>query len=273
MSADAAGGVPTPSVEVEVRRWQSGRTESVTDEVADEQPVSFLYRGIPHVVMLASPSNLDDLAVGFTLSEEIVAQPAEIRAVEVGRGEAGFEVRIDIAPDRFSELLKRQRNLAGRTGCGLCGAATVADAIRRPAPVGGGLKIAAADLQSALAALPSRQPLNARTGAVHAAAWVVPGEGIALVREDVGRHNALDKLIGALVRGGHPRHGGFVLITSRASYEIVQKSAIVGIEAIAAVSAPTGFAVRAAETFGVTLIGFARPDRHVVYAHPARVTP
>jgi formate dehydrogenase assembly factor FdhD len=130
VSADAAGGVPTPSVEVEVRRWQSGRTESVTDEVADEQPVSFLYRGIPHVVMLASPSNLDDLAVGFTLSEEIVAQPAEIRAVEVGRGEAGFEVRIDIAPDRFSELLKRQRNLAGRTGCGLCGAATVADAIR-----------------------------------------------------------------------------------------------------------------------------------------------
>jgi FdhD protein len=261
---------PRCDVDVEVERWRDGRRETALDVVADERPVQFLYRGIPHVVMLATPADLEDLAVGFTWTEAI-ATPAEIRSVEaVVEGES-LEVRIDIAPDRFAELLKRERNLAGRTGCGLCGAATVDDAIRPPDTLSQTLQMSATELEAALEQLAAQQPLNARSGAVHAAAWVVPGRGVVVVREDVGRHNALDKLIGALVRSGATVSEGYVLITSRASYEIVQKAASVGIEAVAAVSAPTAFAVRAAKEAGLTLIGFTRPGRHVVYAHPERM--
>jgi FdhD protein len=169
-------------------------------------------------------------------------------------------------------MLQRHRNMTSRTGCGLCGAETLADAIRDPQAVARGPAITTADMHAALAALSAGQPINSLTGSVHAAAWVVPGEGVALVREDVGRHNALDKLIGALVRRREDLGRGYVIVTSRASYEIVQKAATVGIAAVVAVSAPTAFAIRSAEAFGVTLVGFARPERHVVYAHPWRVT-
>jgi FdhD protein len=224
--------------------------------------------------MLATPADLDDLAIGFTLSEAIVARPEEIRSVVVRSvDEDALAVELDIAPERFSDLLKRQRNLSGRTGCGMCGAETLEDAIRTPTALGTGLEMSSGELQAALEALGRRQTLNARTGSIHAAAWVQPGVGITLVREDVGRHNALDKLIGALVRLGVDRRTGYVVITSRASYEIVQKAAVVGIAGIVAVSAPTAFAVRSARAFGLTLVGFARPGRHVVYAHPERLRP
>ena len=262
-----------PVTTVSVERWTAGHLERVADEVAEERPVQFRYQGVNHVVMLATPADLEDLAVGFTLSEEIVAAADEIRSVAVTSVDDALVVDLDIAPQRFSALLNRHRNLTGRTGCGMCGAESLADAIRAPAALGDGLRVSATELHEALAALGSGQALNARTGSIHAAAWVVPGQGLVRVREDVGRHNALDKLIGSLVRSGDDLHAGYALVTSRASYEIVQKAAIVGIAAIVAVSAPTAFAIRSAEQFGVTLVGFARPGRHVVYAHGERLVP
>jgi formate dehydrogenase accessory protein FdhD len=265
---------PTPAVaSVIVERWTEGHLERVPDEVAEERPVQFRYQGVNHVVMLATPADLEDLAVGFTLSEEIVGAAGEIRSVVLTSLDDALIVDLDIAPQRFAALLNRHRNLTGRTGCGMCGAESLADAIRAPAALGDGLRVSATELHAALAALGAGQALNARTGSIHAAAWVVPGQGLVRVREDVGRHNALDKLIGSLVRSGDDLGAGYALVTSRASYEIVQKAATVGIAAIVAVSAPTAFAIRSAEQFGVTLVGFARPGRHVVYAHGERLAP
>ena len=268
-----SGTGPSPVVSVRVQRWLAGTLESTTDQVADERPVAFKYLGVPHVVMLATPADLEDLAVGFTLSEALVASPAEIRAVEVHAAGEALEIEIAITAERFADLLTRHRNLTGRTGCGMCGAETLADAIREPPALAGDLVISAREMHSALAALAAGQVYNARTGSIHAAAWVVPGTGVELVREDVGRHNALDKLIGALVRRGENLSLGYAIVTSRASYEIVQKAATVGIAAIVAVSAPTAFAIRSAQEFGITLVGFARPERHVVYAHGERLIP
>jgi FdhD protein len=167
--------------------------------------------------------------------------------------------------------LHRRRNLTGRTGCGLCGAETAEDAIRELGQVGPGTPTTSQDLHAAIEQLGTMQPINARTGSVHAAAWVIPGKGIQFVREDVGRHNALDKAIGALVRQKMDLAAGYMLVTSRASYEMVQKCATVGISFLAAFSAPTAFAVRLAQKSGLTLVAFARRDRHVVYANPHRL--
>jgi len=259
------------SATVEIERWSRGTLTHTTDEVAEEIPVALVYHDVPHVVMLATPADLEDYAVGFTLSEALVAHPEEIRGVEVSCGEASADVRLTIAWERFTELLQRRRNLAGRTGCGLCGAETAQDAIRECTPVPAGVSITAAELHAAIAELAGRQPINSRTGSVHAAAWVVPGAGIRVVREDVGRHNALDKTIGALVRARMDLSAGYMLITSRASYEMVQKCATVGIALLVALSAPTAFAVRLAQRCGLTLVAFARPDSHVVYANPQRI--
>jgi len=272
-SEDAAARVNEASAEVSVDRWLRGATTHTTDRVAEELPVALVYHDVPHVVMLATPADLEDYAVGFTLSEALVASADEIRGVEVRRGAASVDVHITVAWERFTQLLQRRRNLTGRTGCGLCGAETAADAIRETAAVPAGVAVTSADLHAAIEQLAGLQPINARTGSVHAAAWVVPGEGIRVVREDVGRHNALDKTIGALVRTGADLAAGYMLITSRASYEMVQKCATVGIPFLAALSAPTAFAVRLAERSGVTLVAFARRDQHVVYAHPKRLTP
>ena len=233
--------------------------------------MALVYHDVPHVVMLATPADLEDYAVGFTLSEGLVTRADEIRGVEVTYGAASTDVHISVAWERFTQLLQRRRNLTGRTGCGLCGAETAADAIRESGPVPAGVPVSSAQLHAAIEQLPGLQPINKRTGSVHAAAWVVPGEGIRVVREDVGRHNALDKTIGALTRAGADLAAGYMLITSRASYEMVQKCATVGIPFLAAFSAPTAFAVRLAERAGMTLVAFARRDRHVVYAHPQRL--
>lgn len=263
---------PATSRTVPVARWREGAVEQVSDQVAEEVPVALTYHGVPHVVMLATPSDLEDLAVGFTLSESIVANRGEIRSVEAGqRDDGALEVRIGVAADRFSELLRRQRNLTGRTGCGLCGAQTVEEAIRNPPPVKSVLTVHRKALHQALLDLKGRQEINSRTGSVHAAAWVVPNAGIQFVREDVGRHNALDKVIGAVVRAGGDFADGYFIVTSRASYEMVQKAATVGAAFLAAVSAPTAFAIRLAEAAGLTLVGFAREHQHVVYAHPQRL--
>jgi FdhD protein len=267
-TARATGAV---SAEVAIERWTRGAIARTTDVVAEERPVALIYHDVPHVVMLATPADLEDYAVGFTLSEALVASADEIRGVEVSQGETSADVRITVAWERFTQLLQRRRNLTGRTGCGLCGAETAEDAIRECAPVPAGVSVTAAELHAAIAQLSSRQPINARTGSVHAAAWVVPGQGIQVVREDVGRHNALDKTIGALARARADFAAGYMLITSRASYEMVQKCATVGIALLVALSAPTAFAVRLAQRSGLTLVAFARADQHVVYAHPHRV--
>ena len=259
------------SAEVSIDRWTHGVSAQTTDQVAEEVPVALVYHGVPHVVMLATPANLEDFAIGFTLSEGLVARPDEIRAVEVTQGVDAIDVKVTVAWERFSELLHRRRNLTGRTGCGLCGAETAEDAIRETGPVGPGPSVTAEDIHAAIEQLGPLQTINAMTGSVHGAAWVVPGKGIQLVREDVGRHNALDKAIGALVRSGADFSAGYMLITSRASYEMVQKSATVGISLLVALSAPTAFAVRLARKTGLTLVAFARRDKHVVYAHPGRL--
>jgi FdhD protein len=259
------------SVEVDVERWRRGTLTRERDLVAEEMPVALVYHGVPHVVMLATPADLEDYAVGFTLSEGLVAHSDEIRGVEVVRAEESTEVRITVAWERFSALLDRRRNLTGRSGCGLCGQETVEQAVRAVKPVGPGVRLSATELHDAITQLAGLQPLNARTGSVHAAAWVVPGKGIQVVREDVGRHNALDKTIGALVRSGVDPAAGAILLTSRASFEMVQKSAAVGVAFVAAFSAPTAFAVRLAERAGLTLVAFAREHQHVVYAHPWRL--
>jgi FdhD protein len=263
---------PATSAEVIVHRWRDGDVSRVVDHVAEEVPVALVYHGVPHVVMLATPANLEDLAVGFTLSESIVADRSEIQSVDyLQRDDGALEVRIAIAADKFSELLRRQRNLTGRTGCGLCGAQTVEEAIRQPAPVSGGVTVSVQSLHETLVQLRELQQINSITGSVHAAAWVTSA-GIQLVREDVGRHNALDKVIGAVTRSGGDFSSGYFVVTSRASYEMVQKAVTVGGTFLAAVSAPTAFAVRLAVASGLTLVGFAREHQHVVYAHPSRLT-
>jgi FdhD protein len=267
----AAAAALAVSSQVAVERWSNGTLAATTDLVAEEVPVALVYHDVPHVVMLATPADLEDYGVGFTLSEGLVARMDEIRGVEVTRGAGVADVHLSVAWERFTQLLQRRRNLTGRTGCGLCGAETAADAIRAPAPVPAGVTISAAQMHAAIEQLGTRQPINARTGSVHAAAWVLPQEGIQLVREDVGRHNALDKSIGALARAGADFSSGYMLITSRASYEMVQKCATLGISLLVALSAPTAFAVRLAEQTGLTLVAFARRDRHVVYANPWRL--
>jgi FdhD protein len=259
------------STELPVQRWTRGTLASTTDTIAEEMPVALVYHEVPHVVMLATPADLEDYAYGFTLSEGLVASVDEIRGVEVQQGEASADVKISVAWERFTQLLQRRRNLAGRTGCGLCGAETAEDAIRECPPVPAGVSLSTAELHATIAQLAGKQPINARTGSVHAAAWVVPGRGIEVVREDVGRHNALDKTIGALARTRADFAAGYMLITSRASYEMVQKCATVGISLLVALSAPTAFAVRLAQRAGLTLVAFARADQHVVYAHPHRL--
>lgn len=273
-SPDARGAVlPATVHEVSVERWCDGVAAGAQDRVADEVPIALVYNGTPHVVMLATPADIEDLATGFTLSEAVVRSAGEIRSVSSSmRGDGAIEAHITIAPERFSELLRRQRNLSGRTGCGLCGAQNIEDAIRAPARASDGVRISVAELHDALSTLSSKQPVNAQTGSVHAAAWVEPGRGIQIVREDVGRHNALDKVIGAIVHDRRDFATGWFLVTSRASYEMVQKAATVGGTLLAAVSAPTAFAIRLAESGGVTLVGFAREHTHVVYAHPQRIT-
>ena len=255
-----------------VNRWQGRQHSEEQDYVAEEVPIVLVYNGISHVVMLATPTNLEDFALGFSITEGIIQNPQEFLSARVYQRANGIEVNIKIPEQRFACLTDKGRNLTGRTGCGLCGASTLKQAIRQPPPVYSSVSVTAEQLTAALADLHNKQSLNQLTGAIHAAAWVEPERGIVDVREDVGRHNALDKLLGLLCRTGKDVNTGFVIVTSRASYEMVQKTAFMGIGLLVAISAPTGLAIRLAEQTGLTLIGFARHDKHVVYTHPQRLT-
>jgi len=254
-----------------IRRWRGGKVAEATDAIVEEVPVALVYNDRPHVVMMATPRDLDDFALGFSLSEAIIGEARELESVATQTLLEGIEVRLRIPASRAEALETRHRNLTGRTSCGLCGAQALEDAVRQPPRVGAGPSIDAEILHRALEQLHDRQPLNVATGATHAAAWAGLDGNIALLREDVGRHNALDKLIGAIAKSGERADEGFVVVTSRASYEMVQKSATVGIALLAAISAPTALAIHLAEETGMTLIGFARPEGHVVYANPERI--
>jgi len=254
-----------------IRRFRSGKVAQLTDCIAEEVPIALVYNDRPHVVMMATPRDLDDFALGFSLSEAVIGAADELELIETQTLLEGIEVRLRIPEARAEMLESRRRNLTGRTSCGLCGAQALEDAVRQPPHVGEGPQIDAEILQRTLAQLHDRQPLNVATGATHAAAWAHADGSIALLREDVGRHNALDKLIGAMARSQENVDKGFLVVTSRASYEMVQKSATVGIALLAAISAPTALAIHLAEETGVTLIGFARAEGHVVYANPQRI--
>jgi len=258
--------------EYQVHRRSEGTTFAIADRVAEEVPVALVYNGISHTVMLATPQDLEDFALGHSLSEGIVGQRSEIYDLETTAHPAGITVHLRIAEPRFQQLKTRRRTLAGRTGCGLCGIESL-EQMRPPcAPrVTPGGHVAAGALQRAQAQLLAQQPLFAATGAAHAAAWCDFDGQLRLMREDIGRHNALDKLIGALMARSKAFDAGFVLLTSRASYEMVSKAAAVGMPIVAAVSAPTGLAVRIAKEAGVTLIGFARGNNCNVYSHFDRV--
>ncbi|SEN52868.1 FdhD protein [Halomonas caseinilytica] len=238
------------------------------DDLTLETPVALVYNGISHAVMMASPDDLEDFALGFSLTEGILEHPHELYDIEMHNEAAGVAIHMEIASQRMAELRQRRRSLSGKTGCGLCGTESLEQAIR-PIP-----SVIAPDpsdnaIQHALVQLREYQPVQAATGSSHGAAWCDLNGDILLVREDVGRHNALDKLIGALAREAVDRHAGFVLVSSRASYEMVHKCASVGLGALVAVSAATDLAVAQAETAGLLLVGFARPGRHLIYHRPA----
>ncbi|NUT60624.1 MULTISPECIES: formate dehydrogenase accessory sulfurtransferase FdhD [unclassified Herbaspirillum] len=256
---------------VQVDRWRDGQRETVEDVVAEEVPIALEYNGISHAVMMATPSDLEDFALGFSLTEGILGDPGELYECEIVPGCEGVQVQMRIATERFVALKERRRNLTGRTGCGLCGAETLEQAVRHPQAVQGGASFSVDQLHAAFEQMQAAQQLQQATGATHAAAWMDASGSIVLVREDVGRHNALDKLIGALAEEEADFSQGAAIITSRASYEMVQKAATVGIGFIAAVSAPTALAIRLAEETDVTLLGFVRKQGHVVYARPHRL--
>ena len=256
-------------------------SEEVAEQVAEEVPVALVYNGIAHAVMLATPACLEDFACGFSLSERIVDDVAEIYDIEIDAHARGIEVRIELASAAMQRLRLTRRLRTGKTGCGLCGIesldqfahGTGIDALHADAtcPQADGMLTAAA-LHHAMAGLTRCQDLHAATGGVHAAGWAAWDGAVLLAREDVGRHNALDKLIGAIARQRIDVAGGFIVVTSRASFEMVQKAACASISVLAAVSAPTAMAIRLADATGVTLAGFVRAGQHVVYTHGRRFT-
>ncbi|MGR9115728.1 MAG: formate dehydrogenase accessory sulfurtransferase FdhD [Gammaproteobacteria bacterium] len=254
-----------------VDSWRGANHARKEDYVAEEVPVVLIYNNKPHVVMLTTPLDLEDFALGFSLTEAILQHPAEMLSARVVQRAKGIEVRMRIPELRFDGLHGKGRNMTGRSGCGLCGATTLELAIRQPHPVGRGVNLDAGQMMAALDEMQQQQALNQLTGSVHAAAWLKPDRGIVLIREDIGRHNALDKLIGTLARTGQAFDEGCLLVTSRASYEMVQKAASVGITVMAAISAPTALAIKLAQDSGLTLVGFARNDNHVIYTHPQRI--
>jgi formate dehydrogenase accessory protein FdhD len=254
-------------------RWHGGRHEAIGQAIAAETPLALTYNGKSYVVMMASPADLEDFALGFSLAEAIVKRVREvgpIRITDHGRG-----IQIDVAiPERRARMLEaRPRNLAGRAGCGLCGIAELDDALRPLPWLEGGPEISSRALLAAAASLPALQPLNREVRSVHAAAWFTVEGAPVVAREDVGRHNALDKLIGALARvaAEGEKMPGFAVITSRMSVEMVQKAATAGIAVLVALSAPTTLAIETAEACGLTLVAGARPDRFQTYTHAHRI--
>jgi FdhD protein len=251
--------------------YKSGEAVSSTRAVPEETAIALTYDGATQAVMMATPQDLEDFAVGFSLTERIVASKEDIQSLDVVPLSEGVELRMWLAKPIGDALSARRRHLAGPTGCGLCGIDSLSEAVRAPPKVGDKLRIGAGDIATALDTLPAGQSLNRETRAVHAAGFWRRAGGLVAVREDVGRHNALDKLVGAMARSGESGADGLLLLTSRVSIEMVQKAAALGAEILVAVSAPTALAIRTAEAAGITLIAIARADGFEVFTHPHRI--
>ena len=240
--------------------------------VPEETPVAFSFAGTTHAVMMASPADFEDFALGFSLTEGIIAAPQEVEAIEVEDHGAGIDIQIRLKDTANTRFEARRRRLAGPVGCGLCGIESIEEAMRSVDAVGASrLTLEAEDIVRSVKLLSKVQPLHAETGAVHAAGFYIPGKGIVMAREDVGRHNALDKLAGALAKAGIDSASGAIVVTSRVSVEMVQKTAAIGSAFIIAVSAPTALAIRTAEGAGMTLVALVRGDDFDIFTHPERV--
>jgi FdhD protein len=263
----------TGHVRRSIERWRDGRLERLDDRVAEEMPVAMLYNGVSFAVMMATPHDLEDFGLGFSLSEGLIGSAGDLHAIEQRHLLEGIELAMTVAENAPAARLDRQRErlLPGRGGCGICGTRRLEDTVHQPRHVAAGGTVSRMALERALADLHAHQPMNTATGAVHAAAWADADGNVVLVREDVGRHNALDKLIGAMHHANIAPETGMLLLTSRASYEMVTKAASVGINVMAAISAPTALAIELARSAGMTLVGFARMSSHNVYTHPERL--
>lgn len=259
-----------PTQPLAVTLWRDGATSTGRREVAEETAVALTYGGSTQAVMMATPLDLEDFAVGFSLTEGIVKGAGEIEAIDVVETELGIDIQMRLVTPRGEAFVSRRRAMAGPVGCGLCGIESLAEAMRPLPALADGPRVKADDIAQALRRLPKLQVLNRATRAVHAAAFV-GADRLLTVREDVGRHNALDKLAGALARAGSDPALGFIVVTSRLSVEMVQKAAIIGTPVLVAVSAPTALAVRSAEAAGLTLVAVARDDGFEVVTHPGRI--
>ncbi len=251
---------------------RSGRMEDGERFVPEETPVAFSYAGSTHAVMMATPADLEDFATGFSLTEGIIAGPGEIEAIEVVAEDKGIDLQIRLADASNDALVARRRHMAGPVGCGLCGIESIEQAVRvTPSVRSSALTLSEDEIVEAVHLLNGGQPLHRTTRAVHGAGFYVPGKGLVAVREDVGRHNALDKLVGAARRAGHDGGAGAVIVTSRVSVEMVQKTAIVGSPFIIAISAPTALAIRTAEEAGMTLVALVRGDEFEIFTGAGRI--
>ena len=268
---DTAPDATPGSVIRSVFRWRGEGGRHLDDHIAEEVPVAFVYNSEPFAVMMATPADLEDFATGFALSEGIVAARGDLVIERIEQLIEGIEIRMTIPDHRAEALAQRRRSMSGRSGCGVCGSELLEAALRYPPPVRTDVRITVPALRRALRELRAGQTINARTGATHAAGWAALDGALQLVREDVGRHNALDKLIGAMHAAGCDPATGFVVVTSRASYEMAMKAASAGVSLMAAVSAPTALAISLADHANLTLVGFARDDGHAVYTHGQRL--
>jgi FdhD protein len=255
--------------------WRNGSLNDSLGEgarlIPEETAIALTYNGGTYAVMMGTPKDLRDFAVGFSLSEGIVQSVDEISSLEIVELDDGIELRMWLAPSKAELVNERRRHIAGPTGCGICGIESIAEAVRPPAVILQGRSFTPQEIMTAMASIAPLQAINIETRAVHAAAFWTPPRGIVALREDVGRHNALDKLAGALAQRKIPASEGMVLLTSRVSVEMVQKAAAMGAPLIVAISAPTALAVRTAETAGITLVAIARTDGFEVFTHSERI--
>ncbi len=264
-------GYAGPLLEADAVRWEGGVWAAQHEQIVEETPVAIVYNRIPHVVMMATPTDLEDFALGFSLTEELIESADDLRQLEISRYSRGVEIQATVAERCVAVISERTRRLTGRTGCGICGADSVDAVLKRIHPVERDVTISVPAVQRALDSLAANQPLNTASGAVHAAGWAQLDGTLSIIREDVGRHNALDKLVGAATAARVAPSAGFIVVTSRASFEMVQKATVLGAPLLAAISGPPGLAVRVAQQAGLTLVGFARKGRLTVYTHPERL--